>query len=86
LLDRCPFGDVQKKQVMKNINADPSKKDGKTKDASDINKTDKNGAYVDKDGKSKNYEGGEATVNGPDYDKMSEGVEGDTGENAGVFK
>ena len=64
----------------------PKRNDKLTADASETNKTDKNGAYVDKDGKSKNYKGGEKTVNGPDYDKLSEGADGDTSSVAGVFK
>jgi len=69
------------------MNNDPSKpKDALTADASDINKTDKNGAFVDKDGKSKNYKGGDETVNGPNYDEKSDGADGDTSSVAGVFK
>jgi hypothetical protein len=72
---------------MENSNNDPStKKDTLTGDASETNKTDENGAFVDKDGKSKNYKGGEDTVNGPNWDKDSEGADGDTSQNAGVFK
>ena len=72
---------------METSNNDPSNKnDQQNKDASETNKTDKNGAFVDKDGKSKNYKGGEATVNGPNWNKDSEGVDGDTSQNAGVFK
>ena len=55
-------------------------------DASEINKTDKNGAFTDKDGKSKNYKGGKDAVNGPNFNRDSEAVDGDTGQNAGVFK
>ncbi|BAU55280.1 hypothetical protein [Mucilaginibacter gotjawali] len=55
-------------------------------DASKINKTDENGAYVATDGRSKNYKGGKKTVNGPNYDKLSEGADGDTSSVAGVFK
>jgi len=76
------------KQIfMATIDNDPSKnKDPLTRDASETNKTDKNGAFVDKDGKSKNYKGGESTENGPNYDKKSEGADGDTSSTAGVFK
>ncbi|WP_428329192.1 hypothetical protein [Mucilaginibacter sp.] len=39
------------------------------------------------DAKSKTYMGkGESKNNGPNYDEKSEGVEGDSGQNAGVFK
>jgi len=66
---------------------DPSnQKDKLTADASETNKTDENGAYIDKDGRSKNYKGGKDTVNGPDYDKLSENSDGDTSSVAGVFK
>lgn len=36
--------------------------------------------------KSRNYKEGKNTVNGPNWDKKSKGAEGDTGQNAGVFK
>jgi len=55
-------------------------------DAAELNKTDRNGAYVDKDGRSKNYKNGKASVNGPNWDKLSKNADGDTGQNAGVFK
>jgi len=57
-----------------------------TDDASKINKTDKHGAFTDRDGKSKNYKGGKDTVNGPNFKRESKAVDGDTGQNAGVFK
>jgi len=62
------------------------KKDQETRDAAEINKTDKNGAFVDKDGHSKNYKGGEKTINGPNFDKKSKAADGDTSSTAGVFK
>lgn len=66
---------------------DPSKRNDKlTADASETNKTDENGAYVDKNNKSKNYKAGKPTVNGPDYDKLSEDADGDTSSVAGVYK
>jgi hypothetical protein len=63
-----------------------SKQDLENIDASKINKTDKNGAFTDKDGKSKNYKGAGESVNGPNFDKPSKGAEGDTSSTAGVFK
>ena len=71
---------------MNSFNIDPSSKKDETKDAAEINKTDKNGAFDDSDGKSKNYKGGADTVNGPNMNEKSEDVDGDTGENAGIFK
>lgn len=65
---------------------DPKRNDQLTADASETNKTDKNGAYVDTDGKSKNYKGGKKTVNGPNNDLLSEAADGDTSSVAGVFK
>jgi hypothetical protein len=75
---------------MKNAMEHPVEKQGgkniEAIDASKINKTDKNGAYDDSDGRSKNYKGGKDSVNGPDLEKMSKEADGDTSENAGVFK
>jgi hypothetical protein len=72
---------------METTSNDPlNKKDQEIRDASETNKTDKNGAFVDKDGKSKNYKGGDDTANGPNWNEDSEGVDGDTSQNAGVFK
>jgi hypothetical protein len=71
---------------MKSVETGPVKKKDEFEDASKTNKTDKNGAFKDTEGKSKNYKGGIATVNGPNYDKMSEGADGDTSSVAGVFK
>jgi hypothetical protein len=69
------------------MNEYPSKRNDKVSaDASETNKTDKNGAFTDKDGKSKNYKGGDDTINGPDYDEKSESADGDTSSVAGVFK
>ena len=62
------------------------KKQDNNIDASKINKTDKNGAFIDKDGRSKNYKGGKDSVNGPNFDMESQAADGDTGQNAGVFK
>jgi hypothetical protein len=71
---------------MKSSETDPGKKQDKNlEDASKTNKTDKNGAFID-NGKSKNYKGGDDSVNGPNYDKLSEGADGDTSSTAGVFK
>ena len=50
---------------MNSFDIDPSKKKDENKDAAEINKTDRNGAYDDSDGKSKNYKGGADTENGP---------------------
>lgn len=36
--------------------------------------------------KSRNYKEGKNTVNGPNWDKKSKSADGDTSENAGVFK
>lgn len=36
--------------------------------------------------KSRNYKEGKDTVNGPNWDKKSESADGDTSQNAGVFK
>jgi len=36
--------------------------------------------------KSKYYKEGDETATGPNWDKKSKGAEGDTGQNAGVFK
>ncbi|MCR8559813.1 hypothetical protein KXD93_19340 [Mucilaginibacter sp. BJC16-A38] len=59
---------------------DPTKsfKNSRSEHAAEINRGDP---------KSKTYKGeGEAEVDGPNYDKLSEGSEGDTGQNAGIFK
>jgi hypothetical protein len=72
---------------METKNNDPGeRKVPLTADATETNKTDKNGAFTDKDGRSKNYKGGTDTVNGPNYDEKSEGADGDTSSVAGVFK
>ena len=71
---------------MKTNESGPGKKQDKTlEDASKTNETDKNGAFID-NGKSKNYKGGDDTVNGPNYDELSEGADGDTSAVSGVFK
>jgi hypothetical protein len=43
-----------------------------------------NNSYGNK--KSKNYMEGDDDVNGPNFDKDSEGADGDTTVNAGIFK
>jgi hypothetical protein len=73
-------------KAIEKMNNDTSKPKDVLADASETNKTDKNGAFADKDGKSKNYKGGKDTVNGPNYDEKSDGADGDTSSVAGVFK
>lgn len=63
---------------MKNINDGPGQKQGDKKDETAY-------ANVTKE-KSRNYKEGKDTVNGPNWDKKSKSADGDTGENAGVFK
>jgi hypothetical protein len=66
---------------MKNMNDDPNQKQGQNKNntAGQANKS------TGKD-KSKYYKEGDETATGPNWDKESKGTEGDTGQNAGVFK
>jgi hypothetical protein len=72
--------------MMKSSETDPKEKQDKNlEDASETNKTDENGAFID-NGKSKNYKGGDDPVNGPNYDEESEAADGDTSSTAGVFK
>ncbi|MDP9080577.1 MAG: hypothetical protein M3O71_24390 [Bacteroidota bacterium] len=59
-------------------NPTKSFKNSRNEQAAEINRGDP---------KSKTYKGeGEAEVEGPNYDKLSEGAEGDTGQNAGIFR
>jgi hypothetical protein len=78
---------IQKQSAMKSVSNNPLKeRDRFNKDASQTNKTDKFGAFVDEDGRSKNYKGGDATINGPNFNETSEAADGDTSSNAGVSK
>ena len=45
----------------------------------------KQSAYADNK-KSRNYKYGEDNPEGPNWDKLSKNADGDTGQNAGVFK
>ena len=77
---------------MESINADPAKKqrdedlDDPTKPFAN-SKKDSAAGINRGDAKSKTYKGeGGNEVEGPDYDKLSKDAEGDTGQNAGIFK
>lgn len=48
-------------------------------------KGDKGYENANKD-ESRNYKEGKNSINGPNWDKKSKGGEGDSGQNAGVFK
>jgi len=63
---------------MKSISDGPNQKQGQNKDETAYSNAAK--------AKSRNYKEGKDTVNGPNWDKKSKGPEGDSGQNAGVFK
>ena len=74
---------------MKNINEVPVKK--KVRDKKKFSSTKSNPvkkdvySHIDSD-ESRNYMEGDDDVNGPEWDKSSIEVDGDTSSNAGVFK
>jgi hypothetical protein len=71
---------------MKNSNQDPGKKKGSNKQNQQSGSTHvTKGVYSDNE-RSKNYKYGADNPEGPDFDKTSENSDGDTGQNAGVFK
>jgi hypothetical protein len=75
---------------MESVNKGPIKKKGHDEDIpEDIPETrsdeEKKGVYSNND-KSRNYKYGDDDVNGPDWDEDSKDADGDTGQNAGVFK
>jgi len=63
---------------MSNLNSGPGQKQ-------DPNKNQASGKQAGKD-RSRYYKEGEETATGPNWDKPSKGAEGDSGQNAGVFK
>jgi len=75
---------------MKNIHEDPVKKPGAHKKKFSPTEPNpvKKGVYSDIDSdESRNYmERDDDDVNGPEWDKLSTEADGDTGQNAGVFK
>ena len=74
---------------MKDINEDPVKKPGSHKKKFSPTEPDpvKKSVYSDIDSdESRNYMEGDDDVNGPQWDKSSIEVDGDTSQNAGVFK
>ncbi|HEY8783251.1 MAG TPA: hypothetical protein VIM16_16610 [Mucilaginibacter sp.] len=72
---------------MKSIENGPIKKKGDEREdfPESQSEPEEKGVYSDND-KSKNYNYGDDDVNGPNWDKDSKDVDGDTGQNAGVFK
>jgi hypothetical protein len=72
---------------MKDINEDPDLKKDQNKNQPGEDAGNEKYSSKNPDGpNSKNYKGGNDDVNGPNWDKKSKDVEGDTGQNAGVFK
>jgi hypothetical protein len=74
---------------MKSINEVPVKKKGRDKKKLSPTESnpEKKGVYSDIDSdESRNYMEGDDDVNGPEWDKSSIEVDGDTSQNAGVFK
>jgi len=65
---------------MSSINSSPGQKQNINK-----NTPGKSAKTPGKD-RSRYYKEGEETATGPNWDKLSKGSEGDTGQNAGVFK
>jgi len=63
---------------MKSADAGPGQKKGQKK--SDTGYENANKSI------SRNYKESKNSINGPNWDKKSKGVEGDSGQNAGVFK
>jgi hypothetical protein len=61
---------------MKNINETPGQKQGQDKSGTSVKNADKEKSQINK--------GKNAT--GPNWNKDSKGAEGDSGQNAGVFK
>jgi hypothetical protein len=71
---------------MKNSNQDPTNKPVTNKQNQQSGSTPvTKGVYSDNE-RSKNYKYGADNPQGPDFDKESENSDGDTGQNAGVFK
>ena len=70
---------------MKNSNENPGKKQGFNKNQQSGSSPVTKGVYSDND-KSKNYKYGADNPEGPDFDKESKDSDGDTGQNAGIFK
>ncbi len=71
---------------MKNSNEDPGKKQVMNKQNEQSGSTPvTKGVYSDKE-RSKNYKYGADNPEGPDFDKESKDSDGDTGQNAGIFK
>ena len=74
---------------MKSIDKVPTKKKVQAKKKFSATKSNpvKKGVYSDIDSdESRNYMEGDDDVNGPEWDKSSIEVDGDTSQNAGVFK
>jgi len=74
---------------MKSIDKVPAKKKAQAKKKFSATKSNpvKKGVYSDIDSnESRNYMEGDDYVNGPEWDKSSIEVDGDTSSNAGVFK
>jgi hypothetical protein len=71
---------------MKNNNENPGKKEGLNKQNQQSGSDPvKNGVYSDNE-RSKNYKYGADNPEGPNFDEKSKDSDGDTGQNAGVFK
>jgi len=73
---------------MKNIEIDPrTKQDQKRDNSSDDTDDDKElGSDEEQRHSARNYKGGPDGIEGPNYDQYSEGEDGDTSVNAGIFK
>ena len=71
---------------MKNSGEGPGKKPGMNKPNKQSGSTPvTKGVYSDNE-RSKNYKYGADNPEGPDFDKESKDSDGDTGQNAGIFK
>lgn len=74
---------------MENTSKDPRNKDQKivnrSSDTPNFEKT-KTDSDSDQRHRARNYKNGEDDIEGPDFNKNSEGADGDTTVNAGIFK
>ncbi len=58
---------------------------GQKQDKNEVKTSGKDEKTTSKD-RSRYYKEGEESPTGPNWDKLSKGAEGDSGQNAGVFK
>jgi len=74
---------------MKSINDDPRDKQGQNKGNDSLTSSDADSEQLsdeERRHRARNYKSGEDDIEGPNYDEYSEGEDGDTSLNAGIFK